>query len=635
MINVNFENGANLELPDEGTGVMLAKKLKKDLNGSPLAIKINGELKDLSKKLEDGSTVSILTFSDKEGKEIFWHSAAHLLAQAVLRLYPDAKPTIGPAIDDGFYYDFYNLSISENDFSDIELEVKKIVRERATPKRIEYINQKEAIEQFRDNPFKVEMIEKLDEGLSAYQQGEFIDLCRGPHIPHINLIQAFKILKTSGAYWRGNQDNEQLTRIYAIAFPEKKMLSKHLSFLSEAKKRDHRVIGKQQGLFSFHEEAAGMPFIHPKGNLIWDELMRFWDEKHSINKYLKIKTPLMMAKELWVKSGHWDNYKENMYMSHIDDKDYAIKPMNCPGCMMYYKSGHYSYKQLPLRIAEIGNVHRHELSGALSGLFRVRSFHQDDAHIFMKPSDIKDEILGVLTLAGEIYAQFGLTFHLELSTRPEKSIGSDEQWSIAENGLREAMEGRYDFTLNEGDGAFYGPKIDIHINDAIGRSWQCGTIQLDMSLPERFDLFFNASDGTKKRPIMIHRVIYGSIERFLGIIVEHYAGRFPLWLSPIQVRILPISDKHNVFARKIKDHIENSKFRVDIDASVESINKKVRNAQIDQVNYVIVIGNKELDNDNISIRTRSGKIIGSVSIDEFIDKITKEYSSRSEGSIYE
>jgi len=627
-MDIRLTDGNIQELPEESSGVELARKIKKSLNGTALAARINGELKDLTTPLTDGDEVELLTFEDQDGKDIFWHSSAHLLAQAVKRLYPDAQPTIGPSIEEGFYYDFANLNISFNDFPKIEAEVQKIIKERSTPVRIEYATKDEALAAFGSNPFKKEMIEKLDEGASAYQQGEFIDLCRGPHVPQMGLIQAFKIMKTSGAYWRADKDNEQLTRIYGVSYPDKKKLSAYLRFLEEAKKRDHRVLGKQLKLFSFHQEAPGMPFFHPNGMVVWDELMKYWQECHDQAGYKKIKTPILMTKDLWVTSGHWENYRENMYISEVDDKPYAIKPMNCPGGMLYFKEDQYSYRQLPLRIAEIGNVHRHEFSGALSGLFRVRSFHQDDAHIFMTPDHIRNEIRGVLELAGKMYSAFGLEFHLELSTRPEKSIGSDEQWEHATESLRLALvDAGHEFVLNEGDGAFYGPKIDIHIKDCLGRTWQCGTIQLDMSLPERFDLSYVAQDGSKQRPIMIHRVIYGSIERFFGILIEHYAGKFPLWLSPSQVRILPIAEAHHDYAQTVCDEFEKAGLRVEVDYDTESVNKKVRRAQLDQVNYILVVGDREVEEGTVTVRAQN-KVQGAKPFAEVIESLLEEVADR-------
>ncbi len=628
-MEVSLSDGVRQELPDGSNGIDLSRKIKKKLNGSALALKINDQLRELETTLTDGDNVQVLTFNDREGKEIFWHSSAHLLAQAITRLFPDAKPTIGPPIEEGFYYDFADLHISEDDFPKIEEEMRKIVKERLKPERQEYSSAQEALNVFNNNAFKKEMIEELNDGLSAYKQGEFVDLCRGPHIPHMGLIQAFKITKTSGAYWRADADKEQLTRVYAVSFPDKKMLSQYLTFLEEAKRRDHRTIGKQMDLYSFHQEAQGMPFFHPKGMIIWEELMKYWEECHLAEGYVKIKTPILLTKELWENSGHWDNYRENIYITEIDDRAYAVKPMNCPGGMLYYKENQYSYRQFPMRVGEIGLVHRHEMSGALSGLFRVRCFHQDDAHIFMLPEHVQSEIQGVLTLSKRMYSKFGLEYHFELSTRPEKSIGTDELWEMATSGLANALEdGGYEYELNEGDGAFYGPKIDLHIKDAIGRSWQCGTIQLDMMMPDRFDLNYIAADGSKQRPIMIHRVIYGSFERFFGILVEHFAGKFPMWLSPVQARILTVSETHREYADKVCRDFIKAGLRAETDLSTESVSKKVRQAQLDQVNYILVIGDKEIEDGTVTVRA-ANKVLGAIPVQQVMDSLVEEYSTRS------
>lgn len=627
-MEIRLLDGTTQELPEDSSGVELARKVKKSLNGPALAVQINGEIKDLTTTLTDGDEVKVLTFDDREGKDIFWHSSAHLLAQAVTRLFPDAQPTIGPSIEEGFYYDFANLNISHEDFDKIEAEMKKIVNERLEPVRVQYANKEEALTEFGENPFKKEMIEQLDEGASAYRQGDFIDLCRGPHLPHMGLIQAFKIMKTSGAYWRADANNEQLTRVYGVSYPDKKKLSAYLRFLEEAQKRDHRVVGKHLKLFSFHQEAPGMPFFHPNGMIVWDELMKYWEECHLAAGYKKIKTPIMMTQDLWETSGHWANYRENMYISEVDEKPYAIKPMNCPGGMLFFKEDQYSYRQLPLRVGEIGNVHRHEMSGALSGLFRVRSFHQDDAHIFMTKEQIRGEIRGVLDLASEMYKTFGLEHHLELSTRPEKAIGTDEQWEQTTEALRLALEDAgCEYVENPGDGAFYGPKIDMHIKDAIGRTWQCGTIQLDMMLPERFDLTYVADDGSKQRPIMIHRVVYGSIERFFGVLTEHYAGKFPMWLSPRQVRILPINESHADYANSVRKQFVAAGMRAEVDESQESINKKVRLAQLDQVNYILVVGDREVEEGTVTVRAEN-KVRGAKPVAEVIADLSEEYQSR-------
>ena len=625
-----------VRLADGDTGKTLASKLKKSFSHPVFVIRVNGNLRDLNTPLSNDDRVELLGFMDTEGKKVFWHSSAHLLAQAVTRLFPEAKPTIGPAIEEGFFYDFADLDITEEDFPRIEAEIRKTIKKKTAPKRIELGDEQEARQIFSNNPFKQELISEKEEGLSAYRQDEFVDLCAGPHLPHFGHVRVLKLLKTSGAYWRGDSKNQQLTRIYGISFPEAEMLSEYLRCLEEKQRRDHRILGKKLNLFSFPKEGPGMPLFHPKGMILWDELTGFMRLLHKKYDYSEIKTPVMLSRELWETSGHWENYRDHMYTCEIDEKQFVIKPMNCPGCLLYYKSSPYSYRQLPLRIAEIGHVHRHELSGALSGLFRVRSFHQDDAHIFMLPKDMKREILQVLKLADEVYSTLGLKYHLELSTRPEKSIGTDEQWKEAVGGLLSALkESKKDFSINEGDGAFYGPKIDFHIQDAIGRSWQCGTIQLDMALPDRFDLLYDDADGIKKRPIMIHRAIYGSIERFIGILIEHYVGRFPLWLSPVQIRLLTVADRHIPFAKRIFSLFEAREIRVSLDTGTESISKKVRNAQMEQVNYILVLGDKEKESGTLNIRTREGKTIDHVSPEKLVDTLVKEKETKELKSLLE
>lgn len=637
-MNVKLKDGSTLNLDKEATGLSIAKDLGLSEPSQALGMLLNGELYDLEHPVSDGDEVQFLDFNDPLGKEMFWHTSAHVLAQAVLRLYPDAQPTIGPPIENGFYYDFANLHISDKDLKKIEAEMKKITKENHYSQREELAGKDAAIKAFGDNPYKVEIIQGLEDNASftAYRQGEFYDLCRGPHIPNLGKIKALKLLKTAGAYWRGDSDKEMLTRIYGITFPDREQLKAYLHMLEEAKKRDHKVLGPKLGLFSLKEEAPGMPFIHHHGMLTWKALMDFWHEVHRKADYQEIKTPTMMTQELWQRSGHWDNYRENMFFSSIENRDFAIKPMNCPGCMLYYKSSIHSYRELPLRIAEVGNVHRFEPSGAISGLFRVRSFHQDDAHIFMTPESIESEIIGVLQLVDTIYSQFGLEFSLELSTRPEEgTIGSDADWEIATDGLRKALEatGR-EFRINEGDGAFYGPKIDMHIRDAIGRTWQCGTIQLDMALPERFELEYSASDGTRQRPIMIHRAIYGSIERFFGILIEHYAGRFPLWLSPRHVRILTVADRHIPYATSLHKRFQAAGLHSTLDDSDESVSKKVRNAQLSQSNYILTIGDQECENQSIALRTRNNVVVGELSVESFLSKILEEKNSRASQSPY-
>lgn len=630
---IKLKDNTSIELPEGSTAKDLADKINLKEPNQAIGASINGTAKDLATPLKDGDSVLFWNFEDPKGKEIFWHTSAHVLAQAVLRLYPDAKPTIGPPIENGFYYDFANLHISDEDFEKIEKEMKKVVSENFVSERETFASKQEALKAFSDNRYKCEIIDEVaaENELSAYRQGEFYDLCRGPHLFSLGKIKALKVLKTSGAYWRGDAQNEMLTRIYAISFPDRQQLKEYLRQLEEAKKRDHKIIGPKLGLFSLHEEAPGMPFIHPKGMIIWNELTRYLRLLLDQNDYIEIKTPSIMTKELWERSGHWANYRDNMYTTEVEDRDFAIKPMNCPGCMIYYKSSVHSYRELPLRIAEIGNVHRFEPSGALSGLFRVRSFHQDDAHIFMKPEDIKSEILNALKFAEQLYSAFGLEYHLELSTRPEEgTIGTDEEWEIATNGLKEALdESGRDYRINEGDGAFYGPKIDFHIRDCLGRTWQCGTIQLDMALPEKFELEYTAHDGSRQRPIMIHRAILGSVERFFGILIEHFSGRFPLWLSPLQVRILTVADRHKPYAEKLEAAFKKEGLHCDIDSDNESVGKKVRNAQLSQINYMITIGDKELENETLNLRTRDNVVHGEIKLDTFIEKIIKERDERS------
>lgn len=636
-MKIFLPDSSEVELADGANGWDLAKQLNQTGPDQALAVKVNGELKDLQTPLADGDKVQLLSFADDEGRDLFWHTSAHILAQAILRLFPDAKPTIGPPIENGFYYDFADLHLSDADFPRIEKEMKKIAKEGHKPVREEFASREEAIEAFKDNPYKVELIKEFDDGvISAYRQGDFFDLCRGPHLPTLSKVKALKVMKTSGAYWRGDSEKEMLTRVYAITFPDKQQLQDYLKRLEEAKKRDHKILGPRLDLFTLHEEAPGMPFIHPKGMIIWNRLLDYWRELHHKAGYLEIKTPSMMTRELWEISGHWANYRENMYTSEVEDRIFAIKPMNCPGGMIHYKSTLHSYRELPLRVGEIGHVHRFEPSGALSGLLRVRSFHQDDAHIYMKPTDIEDEILGVLNLADTIYRCFGLEYHLELSTRPEEgTIGTDEEWERATEGLRKALErsGR-EFRVNEGDGAFYGPKIDFHIRDAIGRTWQCGTIQLDMALPERFELEYTDQDGERKRPVMIHRALFGSIERFFGILIEHFAGRFPLWLSPRQVRILTVADRHAPAARQLQEKIEAAGLLCEVDDSGESVGKKVRQAQLDQVNYILTVGDKEAETGTASLRTRDNVVHGEVNMDSFLEMLDQEQRTRSLVSPY-
>lgn len=636
LIKLKKDN-RSIDIPENSTAQDLAQKLNLTAPHQALGVNINGTTYDLTQPLKDGDEVMLWNFDDPEGKEMFWHTTAHVLAQAILRLFPNAKPTIGPPIEHGFYYDFADLWISEEDFERIENEMQSIIAQNYTTQREVLPNKDKALRAFSSNKYKCELIKGFDDSpLTGYRQGEFFDLCRGPHIPNLGKIKAFKLLKTSGAYWRGDAKNEMLTRIYGISFPDRKSLKEYLQLLEEAKKRDHKILGPKLDLFSLKEEAPGIPFIHPKGMIIWNHLLEHLRECLTRAGYVEIKTPVIVSRELWETSGHWDNYRHNMFTTSVEDREFAIKPMNCPGCILYYSSQTHSYRELPLRIAEVGHVHRYEPSGALSGLFRVRGFHQDDAHLFVKPEDIESEICGLLNLTDEIYKTFGLSYHLELSTKPEQNtIGSDEDWELATNGLRNALESQgKPYKLNEGDGAFYGPKIDIHIRDALGRTWQCGTIQLDFALPQKFELEYVASDGSRPRPVMIHRAIYGSVERFFGILIEHFAGRFPLWISPVQVRILTVADRHEPYAKELLSRFKSQGIRCEVDATSESISKKVREAQLAQVNYILTVGDREVEHHTAALRTRDNVVHGELEIDSFIALLLKEIKERAIHSPY-
>ena len=629
MINITFPDGSTKSFDDFPTGFDIAGSISEGLARDSVAMELDDNLVDMSTVVKKDAAIRLITTRDKEALEIMRHSAAHVMAQAVLRVYKDAKLTIGPVIEDGFYYDIDMEPVSEDDFPKIEAEIKKLVKEKIPIQRSE-VSKAEALTFYKNEPYKLEMISALEDGqISFYEQGDFTDLCRGPHVPHTGFVRAIKLTKVSGAYWRADQSKAQLQRLYGTAFFNKKELKEHLRFLEEAKKRNHRKIGEALDLFSFHDEAPGMPFFHAKGMELWNSLLEYWRYEHKAAGYVETKTPIMLNRALWERSGHWENYRENMYTSMVDEEDYAIKPMNCPGGMLLYGTRPHSYREFPIRAAEVGLVHRHEMSGVLAGLFRVRAFHQDDAHIFMTPDQIRAEILGALQLAERIYGTFGLDFHLELSTRPEKSIGTDEQWDVATEGLRGALDayGR-EYRLNEGDGAFYGPKIDLHIQDALKRTWQCGTIQLDMSLPERFDLSYIAQDNEKHRPIMIHRTILGSIERFLGILIEHFAGKFPLWMAPVQAVTLPINDELIPYALEIKGVLEKAGLRTEVDSRTESLNKKIRGAQLTNIPLILTIGAKEQASNTLSVRTLDGHVKMGVPRDEFIEAVSKHIQDR-------
>lgn len=629
MIKVKLIDGCMKEIEEGSNGYSLAASISKKLAKEAIAAKINGKLVDLNHGLKNNDKVEIITADSEDGIEIIRHSTAHVMAQAVKRIYGNVKLAIGPTIKNGFYYDFdLDISLTQDDLKKIEDEMNKIINEDLKFKRDD-VSREEALKIMSEKGeyYKVELINALDESekISLYEQGHFTDLCRGPHIPSTKFIKAFKLTSVAGAYWRGSEKNKMLQRIYGVAFSSKKELEKYLNMIEEAKKRDHRKLGRELKLFEIMDEGPGFPFFLPKGVILKNILIDYWRKLHNEAGYVEIETPIMLNKELWIRSGHWDHYKENMYTSMIDNKEFALKPMNCPGGMLVYKSEGHSYRDLPLRVGELGRVHRHEISGALHGLMRVRAFTQDDAHIFMLPEQIKSEILGVIKLIDEVYDTLGFKYNVELSTRPEDSMGSDEEWNMAERSLKEALdEGGLDYKINEGDGAFYGPKIDFHIEDSLGRSWQCGTIQLDFQLSQRFELEYIGSDGGKHRPIVIHRVIFGSIERFIGILIEHFAGKFPVWLSPIQVKVLPISDSFMEYGHEVIDKLRKYGIRCEIDNRSEKIGYKIREARNERVPYMIIVGEKEKNNGNISLRSRDVGEEGSTSLEEFITRVLKE-----------
>ena len=629
MIKVKLMDGSMKEIEDGSNGYSLATSISRKLAKEAVAAKVNGKLVDLSHELKESDQVEIITVDSEEGIEIIRHSTAHVMAQAVKRIYGNVKLAIGPTVKNGFYYDFdLDTPLTHGDIEKIEEEMNKIINEDLKFKRKD-VSREEALKLMSEKgeDYKVQLINDLDESenISLYEQGDFTDLCRGPHIPSTKFIKAFKLTSVAGAYWRGSEKNKMLQRIYGVAFATKKELDKYLNMIEEAKKRDHRKLGRELRLFEIMDEGPGFPFFLPKGVVLKNILIDYWRKLHNKAGYVEIETPIMLNKELWIRSGHWDHYKENMYTSMIDDKEFALKPMNCPGGMLVYKSEGHSYRDLPLRVGELGRVHRHELSGALHGLMRVRAFTQDDAHIFMLPEQIKSEILGVIKLIDEVYGTLGFKYNIELSTRPEDSMGSDEEWTMAESSLKEALdEGGLDYKINEGDGAFYGPKIDFHIEDSLGRSWQCGTIQLDFQLPQRFELEYIGSDGEKHRPIVIHRVIFGSIERFIGILIEHFAGKFPVWLAPVQVKVLPISDNFVEYGSEVIGKLREAGIRCEIDNRSEKIGYKIREARNERVPYMIIVGEQEKTHGNISLRSREGGDEGSTSLEEFISRVQKE-----------
>ncbi|MCP1109045.1 threonine--tRNA ligase [Ohessyouella blattaphilus] len=632
-MKITLKDGSVKEYEKAMSVYEIASDISEGLARMATAGKVNGELVDLRDEVSEDAELEILTFDSEDGAHAFHHTSAHIMAQAVQRIWPETKLAIGPAIENGFYYDMEkDEPFLEEDLEKIEAEMKKIVKEnlkitRFTKPRDEAI----AFFKEKNEPYKVELIEDLPEDaiISFYQQGEFVDLCAGPHLMSTKQVKAFKLTSLAGAYWRGDEHRQMLTRIYGTSFPKKAQLEEYIERIEEAKKRDHRKLGKELDLFMMRDEGPGFPFFLPHGMLLKNTLLEYWRQLHTREGYVEINTPIILNKELWLTSGHWDHYKDNMYTTTIDDEEYAVKPMNCPGAMLTYKHEPHSYREFPLRMAELGLVHRHEKSGALHGLFRVRCFTQDDAHIYMTPEQIKDEIKGVTRLIDEVYSLFGFKYHVELSTRPEDSMGSDEDWEMTTKGLRDALdEMELDYVVNEGDGAFYGPKIDFHLEDSLGRTWQCGTIQLDMQMPQRFELEYTGDDGEKHRPIMIHRVAFGSIERFIGILIEHFAGAFPTWLAPVQVKILPISDKFKDYGEKVLKELLKHGIRAEIDTRAEKIGYKIRSAQMKKVPYMLVVGAKEEEEETVSVRSRFAGDEGGKRLDDFVSGILSEIASK-------
>lgn len=634
MITIRLKDGKELHFENEVTLFEAAKKISNSLAKDVLVAKVDGELTDIRNNITDGTQVEFFTKADKEGLFTLRHTAAHVMAQAIQHLYPGTKFAIGPAIDDGFYYDLESDHVfSQEDFVAIEKEMAKISKANL-PIEKKILSRNEALEFFRsrNQDYKVILIQDLPEDaiVSTYTQGDFTDLCRGPHVRSTGKLKVFKLMTVAGAYWRGDEHNKMLQRIYATAFFDKEELDQFLFVRAEAEKRDHRKLGKQLNLFSFHEEGPGFPFFHPKGMVIRNELIAYERELFREFGYEEIMTPIILSKKLWLQSGHWDHYKENMYFTQIDEEDYAVKPMNCPGGILYYKTNQHSYRELPKRVSEFGIVHRHELHGALHGLFRVRVFTQDDAHIFMTQDQMKDEVIKTMEMYRKLYSVFGLEYHVELSTRPENSMGSEELWEISTNALRDAVEAAgVPYVINEGDGAFYGPKLDFHIKDCLGRTWQCGTIQMDMQLPERFDVNYVGEDGEKHRVVMLHRAGYGSLERFIGILIEHFAGAFPSWIAPVQVKVVPVTEKHMNYARSVADALSASNVRVEIEEGNDTLGYKIRKAQMEKVPYTLVVGDKEMNGHTVSVRSRKNGDEGSLPVAVFVSNLIREIRDRS------
>lgn len=634
MITIRLKDGKELHFENEVTLFEAAKKISNSLAKDVLVAKVDGELTDIRNNITDGTQVEFFTKADKEGLFTLRHTAAHVMAQAIQHLYSGTKFAIGPAIDDGFYYDLESDHVfSQEDFVAIEKEMAKISKANLSIEK-KILSRNEALEFFRsrNQDYKVILIQDLPEDaiVSTYTQGDFTDLCRGPHVRSTGKLKVFKLMTVAGAYWRGDEHNKMLQRIYATAFFDKEELDQFLFVRAEAEKRDHRKLGKQLNLFSFHEEGPGFPFFHPKGMVIRNELIAYERELFREFGYEEIMTPIILSKKLWLQSGHWDHYKENMYFTQIDEEDYAVKPMNCPGGILYYKTNQHSYRELPKRVGEFGIVHRHELHGALHGLFRVRVFTQDDAHIFMTQDQMKDEVIKTMEMYRKLYSVFGLEYHVELSTRPENSMGSEELWEISTNALRDAVEAAgVPYVINEGDGAFYGPKLDFHIKDCLGRTWQCGTIQMDMQLPERFDVNYVGEDGEKHRVVMLHRAGYGSLERFIGILIEHFAGAFPSWIAPVQVKVVPVTEKHMNYARSVADALSASNVRVEIEEGNDTLGYKIRKAQMEKVPYTLVVGDKEMNGHTVSVRSRKNGDEGSLPVAVFVSNLIREIRDRS------
>lgn len=634
MITIRLKDGKELHFENEVTLFEAAKKISNSLAKDVLVAKVDGELTDIRNNITDGTQVEFFTKADKEGLFTLRHTAAHVMAQAIQHLYLGTKFAIGPAIDGGFYYDLESDHVfSQEDFAAIEKEMAKIAKANL-PIEKKILSRNEALEFFRskNQDYKVILIQDLPEDaiISTYTQGDFTDLCRGPHVRSTGKLKVFKLMAVAGAYWRGDEHNKMLQRIYATAFFDKEELDRFLFVRAEAEKRDHRKLGKQLNLFSFHEEGPGFPFFHPKGMVIRNELIAYERELFREFGYEEIMTPIILSKKLWLQSGHWDHYKENMYFTQIDEEDYAVKPMNCPGGILYYKTNQHSYRELPKRVGEFGIVHRHELHGALHGLFRVRVFTQDDAHIFMTQDQMKDEVIKTMEMYRKLYSVFGLEYHVELSTRPENSMGSEELWEISTNALRDAVEAAgVPYVINEGDGAFYGPKLDFHIKDCLGRTWQCGTIQMDMQLPERFDVNYVGEDGEKHRAVMLHRAGYGSLERFIGILIEHFAGAFPSWIAPVQVKVVPVTEKHMNYARSVADALSASNVRVEIEEGNDTLGYKIRKAQMEKVPYTLVVGDKEMNGHTVSVRSRKNGDEGSLPVAVFVSNLIREIRDRS------